>query len=130
MRLLLRLGTPTRARLKGDDPRRIEATFVEGRMQGQGVVTWADGLQAAGDLNEVGNLEGYGEVKCPGGSVETGFWGDDVQLVKGVRANRDGVVKGTWDSDSRLHGYGQQEVDGKVQQGLFEHGAATWVAAA
>lgn len=104
---------------------RVEAKWVEGRIQGQGVVTYPDGVEYKGDLNEDGDLEGHGEITNPEGTG-TGLWRDG-QLVKGISADAAATFKGTFD-DGRLHGCGQQVADGKVVQGLFEHG--TLVAAA
>ena len=80
-------------------------------------------------MNEIGELEGYGVVNYPHGAVRAGFW-RDVDIFKGTLADKDFVFNGTFDSDGLLHGYGQQECAGTVQQGLFEHGVATWLATA
>ena len=50
--------------------------------------------------------------------------------VQGTGADKDGVSKGSFDDDGFLHGYGQREHAGKVEQGLFQHGVATWLSAA
>ena len=106
--------------------------FAEGRVQGPGVAESPDGTWEAGDMNEIGEVEGYGIAKVACGTVGLGFW-RDAEFIIGKQKNSlsmDVAVKGTFDSDGRLHGYGQLERAGEVQQGLFEHGVVTWLATA
>ena len=53
-----------------------------------------------------------------------------MSLSGGTTTTEDGVFKGSFDDGGVLHGYGQHEHAGKVEQGLFEHGVATWLSAA
>ena len=80
-------------------------------------------------LREIGALEGYGEATCPDGEAHAGLWRAE-RLVTGPMTYEYGVFKGSFDDGGVLHGYGQHEHAGKVEQGLFEHGDATWLSAA
>ena len=67
--------------------------------------------------------------KSPGPMVKRARGsGARVSLSGGTTTKEDGVFKGSLNDDGALHGYGQHEHAGKVEQGL--HGGATWVSAA
>ena len=110
------------------DGYRIRAKFVEGRVQGLGVVEdCQDEWVMKGDLrmdNADVVLDGHGELVCKSGCSRRGLWRND-KLVKGEKEGPSEVIKGTFDGDEELHGYGYCAGGDRRCQGFFEQGKLT-----
>ena len=108
--------------LQGKKTDRFTGLLVNGRRDGKGTMTWADGGSYDGGWrNDM--RDGRGIMMSPDGSRYEGDWSNDRKFGRGVMAWADGQhYKGAW-RDDQPHGSGTMKwADGTSYQGRFFKG--------